>query len=217
MFIAMRVIMTNKIDYLSKLKNNISPILKNISNPNILELGVRYGVSTNFFLEFCDKNDGKLISVDIDDCSNVASSKNWKFIHCRDDDYDKIIQDKNEKFDLIYIDSFHNAKHVSKIIYLYFNNLKKDGFIFVDDISWILYSKNNVRDNFNSEINNYETFFEILNILNSNINNISVSFDFTLSGLCKIKKISHLELNKSKKINLRNFSIKNFLRNILMK
>ncbi len=217
MFIAMRVLMTNKVDYLSKLKNNISPILKNISKPNILELGVRYGVSTNFFLEYCDQNDGKLLSVDIDDCSNVASSKNWKFIHCRDDDYEKIIQDKNVKFDLIYIDSFHNAKHVSKIIYLYFNNLKKNGFIFVDDISWILYSKNNVRDNFNSEINNYETFFEILNILNSNNNNISVNFDFTLSGLCKIKKISDSGLNKKRKIKLRNFSIKNFLRNILMK
>ena len=199
MFIVMRVLMTNKIDYLSKLKNNISPILKNISKPNILELGVRYGVSTNFFLKYCDQNDGKLLSVDIDDCSNVALSKNWKFIHCRDDDYEKIIQDKDMKFDLIYIDSFHNAKHVSKIIYLYFNNLKKNGFIFVDDISWILYSKNNVRDNFNSEINNYETFFEILNILNSNTNNISVNFDFTLSGLCKIKKISDSELNKKKK------------------
>ena len=74
-----------------------------------------------------------------------------------------------------------------------------------------------MRDNFNSEINNYETFYEILNILNSNMNNIYVSFDFMLSGLCKIKKISDFELNKSKKIKLRNFSIKNFIRKILIK
>jgi predicted O-methyltransferase YrrM len=217
MFIVTKVQMTNKIDYLTKLKDNISPILEGVSKPQLLELGVRHGISTKFFLEYCEKNDGNLISVDIDDYSNVSKSKNWKFVHSRDDNYKKVIENQKTKFDLIYIDSFHNAKHVSKIIYLYFNNLKENGHIFVDDISWVLYTKDNVRDNFNSEINNYETFYEILNILNTNMNIISVSFDFTLSGLCKIKKISNSELIKSKKIKLRNFSIKNFFRKFLRK
>ena len=217
MFIVTKVQMTNKIDYLTKLKDNISPILEGVSKPQLLELGVRHGISTKFFLEYCEKNDGNLISVDIDDYSNVSKSKNWKFVHSRDDNYKKVIENPKTKFDLIYIDSFHNAKHVSKIIYLYFNNLKENGHIFVDDISWVLYTKDNVRDNFNSEINNYETFYEILNILNTNMNTISVSFDFTLSGLCKIKKISNSELIKSKKIKSRNFSIKNFFRKFLRK
>ena len=141
MYIAMKGLMTSNIDYLTKLKKNISPILDGFSNPQILELGVRHGISTNFFLEYCENNKGNLVSVDIDDYSHVSKSKNWKFIHSRDDDYKKIVQNPNTKFDLIYIDSFHNAKHVSKIIYLYFNNLRKDGHIFIDDISWILYSK----------------------------------------------------------------------------
>lgn len=217
MFIVTKAQMTSKVDYLTKLKDNISPILEGVSKPQLLELGVRHGISTKFFLEYCEKNDGNLISVDIDDYSNVSKSKNWKFVHSRDDNYKKVIENQKTKFDLIYIDSFHNAKHVSKIIYLYFNNLKENGHIFVDDISWVLYTKDNVRDNFNSEINNYETFYEILNILNTNVNTISVSFDFTLSGLCKIKKISNSELIKSKKIKLRNFSIKNIFRKFLRK
>ena len=128
-------------DYHIKLDNNISHILENIKNPKILELGVRHGISTNFFLEYCEKNNGKLYSVDIDDCSDVSKSDKWKFIHSRDDDYSKIIKESGSNFDLIYIDSFHDAGHVSKIIYLYFMDLKKNGHIFVDDISWILYSK----------------------------------------------------------------------------
>ena len=94
-------------------------------------------------------------------------------------------------------------------------DLKKNGHIFVDDISWILYSKKNNRDNFNSEINNFETFFEILNILNSNMDKIFVNFDFMSSGFCKIKKISDENLNMKKKIIYRNISIKNFFRRIL--
>ena len=162
----------NSSDYLFKLKRNMSEVLEKIDKPKILELGVRHGLSTNFFLEYCEKNDGELFSVDIDDCSSVSKSKKWKFIHCRDDEYEKIIDITGKNFDIIYIDSFHNAQHVAKIIYLYFMDLKKEGYIFVDDISWILYSKNNIRDNFNSEINNYETFLEILNILNTNHNKL---------------------------------------------
>ena len=117
--------MKKKSKYLYKLQKNIVPIIQNIKNPKILELGVRNGVSTNFFLEYCEKNDGKLYSVDIDDCSKISSSNKWKFIHSRDDEYNKIIKETGSNFDLIYIDSFHNANHVCKIIYLYFMDLKK--------------------------------------------------------------------------------------------
>ena len=96
-------------------------------------------------------------------------------------------------------------------------DLKKNGHIFVDDISWILYSKNNNRDNFNSEINNYETFFEILNILNTNMDGLLINFDFTSSGLCKIQKVTDQNLNKRKKIISRSSTIKNVIRKILLK
>ena len=209
--------MKKKSDYLFKLNKNISPILENIKEPRILELGVRHGISTNFFLDYCEKNNGRLYSVDIDDCSNVSKSDKWKFIHCSDDEYEKIIKETGSQFDLIYIDSFHSAKHVCKIIYLYFMDLKKNGHIFVDDISWILYSKKNQRDNFNSEINNYETFFEILNILNANMSRLLINFDFTSSGLCKIQKVTNENLNKRKKITSRNLTIKNAIRKLFLK
>ncbi len=96
-------------------------------------------------------------------------------------------------------------------------DLKKKGHIFIDDISWILYSKNNDRDNFNSEINNYETFLKILDILNANMNQIEVSFDFISSGFCKIKKIENEQLSNPKKIIQRNHSIKNLIRKIVSK
>lgn len=209
--------MNTKSEYLLKLERNMSEYLSKIEKPKILELGVRHGISTNFFLEYCEKQDGRLFSVDIEDYSNVASSIKWTFLKCRDDDYDKVISNFGNEFDLIYIDSFHNADHVSKIIHLYFANLKLNRSIFVDDTSWIPYSKKNVRDNFNSELNNYETFFEILNILNANMEKILVSFDFNSSGFCKINKIKNSQLSKNKKIILRNHTIKNYIRKVFRK
>ena len=95
--------------------------------------------------------------------------------------------------------------------------IKQNGYFIIDDISWILYSKNNTRDNFHSEINNYETFFRILDIYNSNIENFDLSFDFIGSGIAKIKKITDNQLLKRKKVIIRKNTIKNIIRKILQK
>ena len=76
--------MTN---YINKIENSLFPLIKNIEKPNILELGVQKGRSTLRFLDICEKNNGKLYSVDINDCSNVSKNTNWKFIQSRDDNF----------------------------------------------------------------------------------------------------------------------------------
>lgn len=53
--------------------------IKNIQNIKILELGVQNGVSTIQFLKLCNKKNGKLISIDINDCSHVSNNKRWTF------------------------------------------------------------------------------------------------------------------------------------------
>ncbi|MDB2354626.1 class I SAM-dependent methyltransferase, partial [Candidatus Pelagibacter bacterium] len=85
----------------------IVDLINNIRNINILELGVRNGISTKKFLEVCNKNDGTLISIDIDDCSNVVTDKNWIFIHSSDDNFDFIDKKIKKNLDLLYIDSYH--------------------------------------------------------------------------------------------------------------
>ena len=122
-----------------------------------------------------------------------------------------------KKLDAIFLDSFHNANHVEKIFYHYYPMVKQDGYFVIDDINWMLYSKNNTRDNFNSEINNYETFYRILDIYNSNIENFDLSFDFVGSGIAKIKKITNNHLLKRKKVILRKNTVKNIIRKILQK
>ena len=57
-----------------------------------------------------------------------------------------------------------------------------------DDISWLPYLKSKKRNNFNCEINNYETFQRLLEIKSSNENSFDLYFSFVGSGLAKIKK-----------------------------
>ncbi len=200
-------------DYNYKIYNFINPCLDKFKDISILEFGVKEGRSTKLFLDFCKKNNGKVFSIDIDDYSKKFNDNNWTFIKSRDDDFEFLDQKLPKKFDLIYLDSLHEADHVEKIFYHYFKKLKVGGFFFIDDISWLPYLRNKVRNNFYCEINNQETFEKILEIYGNNEDNFELSFDFTSSGLCKIIKKEE-NLNPLLKIRSRKFTFKNFLRKL---
>jgi len=68
-----RFIMNRKIKF-------IYDSIKEIKNLNILEFGVREGVSTNMFLHLCNNNKGNLLSVDIVNCEKLFTNKNWTFL-----------------------------------------------------------------------------------------------------------------------------------------
>lgn len=201
-------------DYLHKIDTFLKKDLYKINNPQIVEFGVREGRSTNLFLDLCDKNNGKLFSVDIEDYSNLFKNKNWKFIKSRDDNFEYLEKLLPKEIDIIYLDSLHEANHVEKIFYYYYSKLKINGYFFIDDISWVPYLQGEERNNFYCEINNKETFERILSIYLSNQNNFDLEFSFISSGMCKIKKKSD-KLNFKKELKYRSNSIKNYLRKIL--
>ena len=175
----------------------------------ILEFGVKEGISTYYFLN--EIKTKKLISVDINDYSNVIKDKNWTFLKSRDDNQKFINSYLKKKLDIIYLDTVHTAKHVKKIIYMYFSKIKKGGYFIIDDTFWLPYCKNQTLDKFWIEINNRETFQTICEIYNSNQDKMNVSISLETSGMCKIKKLSNKKLLPPKKIINRQYSFKNFI------
>ena len=187
--------------------------ISSIPNPNILELGVQNGNSTKMFLEICEKNDGFLTSIDIDDCSNVSKSSKWNFIQSSDDNFDFVKDYLKNDLDVIFIDSLHEPQHIKKVLYYYFNFLKLNGTIFVDDISWLPFIYGGENDNDFVERINRLTFDKILEIYNANKKSLSLEINFTGSGLAILKKIDK-NLNEEVKIRNRLFTIKNLLKKI---
>ena len=201
-------------DFIYKLDTNLIPKISEIKNIKILELGVENGRSTKKFLELCEKNGGKLYSVDKENCSKISSSPNWKFIQSMDDNFDLIKNNITSPLDVIFIDTTHEADHVEKIIYGYYDILKINGYLFIDDVSHLPYIKSSNRENFYCEINNKETFYRILEIYHSNINNFDLEFSFISSGLAIIKKKTDIGLFPKAKIFSKESSLKNILRKI---
>ena len=117
--------------------------LRTKKNPTILEFGVERGSSTKHFIWLTEKLDGKIYSVDINDCSNVSNASNWHFLKSDDLNIEYVLNNfteiKKSGVDLIYIDSYHENFHVSKLLTIYFKYVKKEGAIFIDDIDNIEY------------------------------------------------------------------------------
>ena len=199
-------------DFNYKLDIGLFSKISKINNPIILELGVETGRSTKKFLEICKKNQGTLYSIDIDDCSNVTNDQNWKFYQTRDDNFDFIKSKIPNEIDVVFIDTLHEADHVEKIIYAYYDLIKVNGYLFIDDVSHLPYIKNSPRENFYCEINNKETFNRILEIYNQNQKNFDLEFCFISSGLSIIKKKNNNKLSRKIKIFSKEYRLKNFLR-----
>ncbi len=191
--------------------------IENIKKPNILELGVNKGESTKIFLNLCDKNDGHLISVDIIDCKKVSENPNWEFIHSSDDNFKLINKSLKEPLDVLYIDSLHEASHVKKVFFNYYNFLKVGGLCFIDDISWLPYTKNKKKENSYMEETNFRIFNKVLEIHDSNLENFFLEFFFEGSGYAIITKRNNNSLNQEKKITINKLSFKNFLKKIYLK
>ena len=153
-----------------------------------------------------------MYSVDIIDYSYHFKSKNWKFINCKDDDYNFIDKYIPKKFDIIYLDTIHTAKHVEKILYHYFDRLNVGGIFVIDDTSLLPYLKDREKNNFSLEVNNYETFQKLIEIFNSNHQNLYFESSFIGTGAVKLTKLNDEKLKKPRKLNDRKFSILNIIR-----
>ena len=200
-------------DYIYKLDTFLKDDLLKLNKPQIVEFGVKEGRSTKIFLDICKQKSGNLYSIDIEDYSHLSKDPNWKFFKTRDDNFKYLEEKLPKEIDVIYLDSLHEADHVEKIFYHYFKKLNLNGIFYIDDISWLPYLKNEKRNNFYCEINNKETFERILSIYQANQDNFDLEFSFISSGMCKVIK-KKKDLNKRKKILLRDQSIKNQIRKI---
>jgi predicted O-methyltransferase YrrM len=209
------MIKNNSSRHFRKLHNAINIELSQIKNPIILEFGVSNdAMSTEFFLKYCELNSGQLYSIDINNYQNKFSSKNWKFIQSRDDNFNFLENKIPSSFDIIYLDTIHKPEHVKKIFYYYYPKLKIGGYFLIDDISWLPYVKGAEKEQFYIERNNEESFQKILEIFYSNRNNFDLNFSLIGTGLAKIEKLNSNDLLELKKISSEKFTIKNFLRKI---
>ena len=105
----------------------------------IVELGVRGGESTFVFERAAKVCGSRLVSVDIDDCSNVSKMKGWEFVKADDIAFAKDFPQWCRKWgikpgiDVLFIDTSHEYEHTKNEIKSWFPFLSSAGKVIFHD------------------------------------------------------------------------------------
>ena len=105
--------------------------------PLVLECGVNQGWSSGVLAHACERKGGRLVLLDIEDCSDAIESEVWTFIKTDDSDLDFVLKQAPELaggVDLVYVDSLHSPGHVARLAELYYPFVKQGGYLAFDDV-----------------------------------------------------------------------------------
>jgi cephalosporin hydroxylase len=110
-----------------------------IEPETIVELGVRGGESTYVFERVAQISQADLVSVDIDDCSDISDYQDWHFV--QSDDIKFAAQFKNwcddngvdDDIDILFIDTSHLYEHTVDEIENWFPHLSDRAIVFFHD------------------------------------------------------------------------------------
>jgi predicted O-methyltransferase YrrM len=110
--------------------------MTSVAHGDILEIGVRTGISTAAFLIGILEKGGHLYSVDNNsDCSKVfANYKEWTFIHGDSQKPETIITQIPERLDILFIDGDHSYEGVKNDLNNYAPLVKSGGCIILHDV-----------------------------------------------------------------------------------
>jgi predicted O-methyltransferase YrrM len=168
---------------------------RDTDEPVVLELGVDRGASTTVFLQACSEKNGKLVSVDIRDCSDVSVDARWSFIQADSADVAGILARApalEGGIDVLYIDSHHDWRHVSRELYGWFPYLNEGSTIFFDDVDPSSTRRGQRSDSITRE-RGYEqihTFVQAFFLSNLDTTRLDVAYGST--GLARLRKHSPL-------------------------
>ena len=114
-------------------------IALSLKTQNILELGVRYGDTTLPLLLAAYFNLGTLTSVDINDTEFVPPAElkdSWKFVKMDSIKFLESMFDKDEQFDLVFVDDWHAFGHVYMELCFLHDLVKPSSVILLHDLMY---------------------------------------------------------------------------------
>ena len=167
-------------------------LVRAMGRPTVVECGVDVGISNLVLRAACEETDGHLYSIDIRDCSQVASSPAWTFIQSDDRDVEAILRQAPaiaEGIDLIHIDSLHTEEHVLAQLDSWFKYVKQGGYLTFHDIDNMLYRPGQWRESRSMAEGNAGVAKAVREFFHANEDELFLEFHFGVTGMGIMKKL----------------------------
>jgi hypothetical protein len=163
-----------------------------MDDPTVVECGVDVGIWNRVLWAACEETGGHLYSIDIRDCSHVASSHAWTFIQSDDTDVEEILRRApaiTEGIDLIHMDSLHTEEHVIAQLSVWFKYVKQGGYLTFHDIDNMLYRPGQWRENRQMAQDNAGVAKAVREFFHANEDELFLEFHFGVTGMGIMRKL----------------------------
>jgi len=170
-------------------------LVADMAQPLVLEFGVDRGRSTCVFLQACEETGGHLYSLDVRDCSDVATSPAWTFLQQSDLAQDALFErvpTLRGGIDLLHIDSLHERGHVGKLLMLWYPYVKQNGYITFHDVDPTPYLAGQRKDNPRHEPEAVGISEIIREFFYANEDELFLEYHFGSTGMGILRKLAPL-------------------------
>lgn len=166
---------------------------REMRSPVVLELGTAKGASATVFLQACEETEGRLVSVDIADCSDISKSSRWQFVQSDSSKIQFILSQAPylaDGIDILYIDSLHSPDHLKKELVGWYPYLNERSWIFFDDVDSNPYRKGNRKDDVKAEAAWDEIHEYVKSFFYANEESLYLEIMYGSTGLACLLKLS---------------------------
>ena len=191
-----------------------------VEAPVVLECGVDKGWSAGVLAHAVERNGGRLISLDIRDCSDAIESECWTFLQIDDTEQKRILQEApilKAGIDFIFIDSLHFARHVRRLIELWYPLVRKGGWIAFHDVDPGPYMRGQRKDYVENEIVWRSIWQVVLDFFYANEDDLLLEYHLGDMGLAIMQKLAPMSKapNPPRRIPPRRVSLRSLARHLL--
>ncbi|ABK45523.1 hypothetical protein Mmc1_3032 [Magnetococcus marinus MC-1] len=168
-------------------------LVKSFSQPTVLECGTALGQSTCLLLTAVEEQQGRLCSLDIQDCAHVAQSDRWQFIQTDDRDAAYVLglaPYLSEGIDVLFLDSVHSRAHVWAQLQAWYPLIKQGGYIAFDDIDPTTYRQGGRTPNQQRCAEFGDMSEMIREFFYANLDDLFLAYHFGISGRGIMKKLA---------------------------
>ena len=194
--------------------------ISRLKAPVVLECGVDKGWSAGVLAHAVERNGGSLISLDIRDCSDAIESECWTFLQIDDTEQERILQEApilKEGIDFIFIDSLHFARHVRRLLELWYPLVRQGGWIAFHDVDPGPYMRGQRKDYVENEIVWRSIWQVVLDFFYANEDDLLLEYHLGDMGLAIMQKLAPMSQapNPPRRIPPRRVSLRSLARHLI--
>jgi hypothetical protein len=179
--------------HLSAFYKDMYDTARSIDSPVILELGTQRGKSATVFLAACEETGGTLVSVDREDCSDIANAPNFVFVQSDSTDWTNILRQApilSAGIDILYIDTTRVRSHLEKEVASWWPFIKQEGWLFCTTVDPGRYQRGGPKDNIVLERETEERERSFKEFFLANQDSCALAIHYGAAGLAALRKWS---------------------------